>query len=87
MDGVLETRRGQLLKLALQANIAARKRELQRQAGSRELSLDEVTAVLRKAAQDGAIPKTPPKDGAVPASGEQIKGESRVEPASGQRIP
>lgn len=87
MDGVLEPRRGQLLKLALQANIAARKRELQRQAGNREPSVDEVMAVLRKAAPDGALAKTPPKDGAVPASGEQIKGESRVEPASGQRLP
>ena len=78
MDGVLEVRRGQLLKLALQTNIAARKRELQRQTGNREPSLDEVTAVLRKAAA---------QDGAVPAGGEQIKGESRVEPASGQRVP
>ena len=87
MDGVLEPRRGQLLKLALQMNIAARKRELQRQTGNRGMSLDEVMAVLRKAAQEGATPKAPPKDGTVPASGEQIKGESRVEPAAGQRLP
>ena len=87
MDGVLEIRRGQLLKLALQANVAARKRELQRQAGNREVSLDEVMAVFRKAAQEGGSAKVPPKEGAVPASGEQPKGESRVEPASGQRTP
>lgn len=77
MDGVLEVRRSQLLKVALQINTAARKRELQRQAGDRELSLEEMMAVFRKAAQEGA----------VPASGEQIKRESRVEPASGERTP
>lgn len=87
MDGILEIRRGQLLKVALQANIAARRRELQRQTGQREVSLDEVMAVLRKAAQDGAAAKTPSKEGAVPASADQIKGESRIEPASGQRMP
>lgn len=87
MDGVLELRRGQLLKLALQTNIAARKRELQRQAGMREVSLDEVMAVLRKAAQDGTIVIAPSKEGAVPANAEQTKGEARVEPASGRRTP
>lgn len=87
MDGVLEVRRGQLRSVALQANIAARKRELQRQAGNREVSLDEVMAVLRKAAQDGSAAKSATRDGAVPASAEQVKGESRVEPASGQRQP
>lgn len=87
MDGVLEVRRGQLLKVALQANIAARRRELQRQTGQREVPIDEVMTVLRKAAQDGTTAKAPPKEGAIPASAEQIKGESRVEPASGQRMP
>lgn len=87
MDGVLEIRRSQLLKVALQANIAARRRELQRQTGRREVSLDEVMAVLRKTAQNEAAAKAPSKEGAIPASAEQIKGESRVEPASGQRMP
>jgi len=87
MEGVLEIRRGQLLNLALQANIAARKRELQRQAGNRELSVDEVMAVIRKSAQETTVVKTPSKPGAVPANVEQVKGESRVEPASGQRMP
>lgn len=87
MDGVLEVRRGQLLKVALQANIAARRRELQRQTGQREVPIDEVMAVLRKAAQDGTAAKSPPKEGTIPASAEQLKGESRVEPASGQRVP
>lgn len=86
MDGVLEVRRGQLLKVALQANIAARRRELQRQTGQREVPIDEVMAVLRKAAQDGAATKSPTKEGAIPASAE-LKGESRVEPASEQRMP
>ena len=82
MEGVPEIRRGQLLKLALQSTIASRRRELQRQTGRREVSLEEVMAVLRQAAQDGAAAKAAPKDGAVPASAEQSKGESRVEPAS-----
>lgn len=87
MDGVLEVRRGQLLNLALQANIAARKRELQRQAGNRELSPEEMMAMLRKAAQDGTTPKANSNGGAIPASAEQLKSESRVEPASGRRLP
>lgn len=87
MDGVLEVRRSQLLNVALQANIAARRRELQRQTGRREIPLEEVMAVLRKAAQDGSTTTTPAKDGTVPASAEQLKRESRVEPASGQRMP
>ena len=53
MEGVLEVRRSQLMKLALQATIANRRRELQRQAGTREVSLDEALDVLRQAAQDG----------------------------------
>lgn len=84
MEGVLEIRRGQLLNLALQANIAARKRELQRQAGNRELSVDEVMAVIRKSAQETTVVKTPSKPGTVPGNIEQVKGESRVEPASGR---
>ena len=87
MDGVLEVRRSQLLKVALQANVAARRRELQRQTGRRDVSLEEVMAVLRQAAQDGTAAKATPKEGAIPASGEQTKGEARVEPASGQRAP
>jgi hypothetical protein len=87
MEGVLEIRRGQLLKLALQTNIASRRRELQKQTGGRAVSLEEVMAVLRKAAQDGADAKAAPKDGAVPASGEQSAGTSRVEPASAKRMP
>ncbi len=82
MEGVLELRRAQLMKLALNANIASRRRELQRQTGRGEVSLEEVMAVLRQAAQDGAAAKAAPKEGAVPASAEQSKGESRVEPAS-----
>ncbi|MFM9964751.1 MAG: hypothetical protein ACKV2Q_26390 [Planctomycetaceae bacterium] len=85
MDGVPEIRRGQLLKLALSANIANRRRELQRQAGGREVSLDEVMAVLRQAAQDGAAAKAAPKEGAIPASAEQSPGSARVEPASAKR--
>ena len=87
MEGVLEVRRSQLMKLALQATIANRRRELQRQAGTREVSLDEALDVLRQAAQDGAAAKTAPKEGAIPASAEQSKGESRVEPASAKRAP
>jgi hypothetical protein len=82
MEGVLELRRGQLMKLALDANIASRRRELQRQTGRREVSLEEVMTVLRQAAQDGADAKAAPKEGAVPASAETSKSESRVEPAS-----
>lgn len=87
MQGVLEVRRGQLLKLALDANLAARRRELQRQAGSREVSLEEVMATLRKSAQEGSGQKSPPKDSAIPVSAEQPKGEARVEPASGKTMP
>ena len=87
MDGVLEVRRGQLLKLALQTNIAARRRELQRQAGNRELTLEELMALLRKSAADGVAKTAPTKTGAIPVGGEQVNGESRVEPASGQRMP
>ena len=83
MEGVLEVRRGQLLKLALQTNIAARRRELQRQAGNREVSLEEVIAELQKSAQGG----TSAKATLVPASGEQTKGEARVDPASGRKLP
>ena len=83
MEGVLEIRRSQLLKLALQTNIAVRRRELQRQAGNREVSLEEVIAELRKSAQGG----TSAKATLVPASGEQTKGEARVEPASGRKTP
>ena len=87
MDGVLEVRRSQLLKLALQTNLTARRREMQRQAGSRDVSLDEVINVLRKSAQEGTAANTPAKEGAVPASAEQTKGEARVEPASGRKTP
>jgi hypothetical protein len=87
MEGVLELRRAQLMKLALQSSIASRRRELQKQAGGREVSLDEVMAVLRKAAQDGTDAKSAPKEGAVPASGEKPAGTSRVEPASAKRMP
>ncbi len=86
MDGVLEIRRSQLLKLAYQANIASRRRELQRQTGGREVSLEEVMTVLRQAAQDGTAAKAASKEGAVPASAEQSKGESRVEPASAKQM-
>ena len=87
MDGVLEVRRGQLLKVALQATVAARRRELLRQTGQRDVPIDEVLTVLRKAAQDGTAAKSATKEGAIPVSSEQVKGESRVEPASGQRAP
>lgn len=87
MDGVLEIRRGQLLQVALQANLAARRRELQRLGADRPVSLDEVMAVLRKAAKDGSTAKLPPMNGAIPASAEQEAGQSRVEPAAGQRMP
>lgn len=86
MEGVLEIRRSQLLKLAYQVTIASRRRELQRQTGGREVSLEEVMAVLRQAAQDGTAAKAATKEGAVPASAEQSKGGSRVEPASARQM-
>ena len=86
MEGVLEIRRSQFLKLAYQANLATRRRELQRQAGGREVSLEEVMAVLRQAAEDGAAAKAPAKEGAVPASAEQSRGGSRIEPASAKQM-
>ncbi len=52
MQGVSEQRRVQLLKLALQTSITARKRAIQQGTATQEVSLEEVTTALKNAAAE-----------------------------------
>jgi hypothetical protein len=85
MQGVLEQRRRELLAVAMQCQIASRRRELQRQVGHRELTAEELLALARQTAQQKSALKPPLQTGAVPASTEQPTAESSVKPALEQR--
>lgn len=77
MQGVSEARRGQLLRLALQTSIASRKRTIQAGTAAKDVSLDEVTAALKKATA-GTSPET------IQVSGEK-SADSKIEPAAGKK--
>lgn len=83
LDGVLEVRRSQLMKLAAQSYVANRKRMLENKTAGHEVSLDEITATIRKAASDRSSESA---NGTIQVSGEKKEGSSRVEPASGKMM-
>ncbi len=82
MEGVLETRRGQLLKLAAQTFVTNRKRQLEQQTGSRDVSLEQVMAALRKSAQEGSADS---KNGTIQVSAEQSTESAPIETAAGKK--
>ena len=82
LEGVLDIRRGQLLKLSAQMFVANRKRQLEQQTGSREVSLEQVLAALRRAETDRSADI---KNGPIPVSGEKPTDGTAVETADGKK--
>lgn len=79
---VLEIRRGQLLKLSAQTFIANRKRQLEQQAGGREVSLDEVMTTFRRTKAERSAES---KSGTIQVSGEKTESGSVIETAGGKK--